>query len=74
MKYNKTPSISMLVVTNGPVAIAGSISSFLSIKGENVPTPVASTIDAQILKPTTRPITGSVSTNLKMANIPNKKP
>ena len=55
MKYNRTPSISMLVVTNGPVAIAGSISSFLSIKGENVPTPVASTIDTQILKPTTIP-------------------
>ena len=45
----------MLVVTNGPVAIAGSISSFLSIKGIIVPTVAATIIDAQILSPTTNP-------------------
>ena len=37
MKYNKTPSISILVVTNGPVATAGSISNFLKIRGVKVP-------------------------------------
>ena len=64
----------MLVVTKGLVATAGSTSNFLKIKGVKVPTVTASNIQQQILKPTTRPITGSVSTNLKMANMPNKKP
>ena len=45
----------MLVVTNGPVAIAGSISSFLSINGIIVPTVAATIIEAHILSPTTNP-------------------
>ena len=45
----------MLVVTNGPVAMAGSISSFLSIKGMIVPTVAAIIIDEHILSPTTNP-------------------
>ena len=53
----------MLVVTNGPVAIAGSMSNFLSIRGVKEPTAVARSIEQQILKPTTTPSNGSVSIN-----------
>lgn len=49
MKYSKTPKISMLVVTNGPVAIAGSISNFLKNKGIRDPTATAISIEAQIV-------------------------
>ena len=64
----------MLVVTKGPVAIAGSISNFLKTKGVNVPTPVAIIIDEQILNPTTIPITGSVSKKRSPANNPSMRP
>ena len=64
----------MLVVTKGPVAIAGSISNFLKIKGVNVPTPVAITIDEQILRPTTTPIIGSGSKKRNQANNPSIRP
>ena len=61
----------MLVVTNGPVAIAGSISSFLKAKGVNVPTPVAIIIDEHMLKPTTTPIIGLVSIKRNQAKTPS---
>ena len=48
MKYSKTPKISMLVVTNGPVATAGSISNFLKNKGIRDPTATAISIEAQL--------------------------
>ena len=47
--------MSIVVVTNGPVAIAGSTSNFLKKSGTIVPMEVAITIEAQILKPTTKP-------------------
>ena len=72
MKYNNTPKISTLVVTKGPVAIAGSISNFLSINGVKAPTAAAITIEQQILKPTTTPKYGLASTKLKLANKPLK--
>ena len=61
----------MLVVTKGPVAIAGSMSNFLKTKGVKVPTPVAIIIDEQILKPTTTPIIGSVFKKRNPANNPS---
>ena len=64
----------MLVVTNGPVAIAGSISNFLKNKGVNVPTPVAIIIDEHMLKPTTTPIIGLVSIKRNPAKIPSITP
>ena len=64
----------MLVVTNGPVATAGSISSFLSIKGVKEPTVTATSIEEAILSPTTNPSIGSVPINLRLANIPSRIP
>ena len=66
MKYNNTPRISILVVTNGPVAIAGSTSSFFKISGIVDPTVTAIIIDEQILNPTTRPRSGSALINLNL--------
>ena len=66
--------MSMLVVTKGPVAIAGSISTFLKTKGVNVPTPVAIIIVEQILNPTTTPIIGSVFKKRTPANNPSIRP
>ena len=71
IKYSKTPNISILVVTNGPVATAGSISNFLKISGVKVPTAVARSIEEHILSPTTTPNIGSEPRNLKFANIPS---
>ena len=64
----------MLVVTNGPVAIAGSISSFLRSNGIVEPTVTAIIIEEQMLKPTTRPRSGSASINLNFANSPSNTP
>jgi len=50
--------ISMAVVTNGPVEIAGSKSSFFRIMGTLAPTAVARVIEQKILNPTTRPRSG----------------
>ena len=61
----------MLVVTNGPVATAGSISNFLKMRGVNVPTPAAKSIEEQMLSPTTSPSIGSVLINLKLAKSPS---
>ena len=43
--------MSILVVTNGPAATAGSISSFLNIKGVKDPTVTAISIEEAILSP-----------------------
>ena len=59
----KTPKISILVVTKGPVAIAGSMSNFLSINGVNAPIPAAMIIEQQILNPITIPRNGSALIN-----------
>ena len=64
----------MLVVTKGPVATAGSISSFRKISGVNDPTATAINIEHKTLNPMTSPNIGSVSMNLKFANIPNITP
>ena len=64
----------MLVVTNGPVAIAGSISSFLSINGIIVPTVAAITIDAQILSPTTNPKLSNALVKVNFAKTPSSIP
>ena len=71
IKYSKTPNISILVVTNGPVATAGSISNFLKISGVKVPTAVARSIEEHILSPPTTPYIGSEPRNLKFANTPS---
>ena len=63
--------MSILVVTNGPVATAGSISSFLKISGVKVPTAAARYIEDQILSPTTIPNIGSDPRNFRLANIPS---
>ena len=64
----------MLVVTNGPVAIAGSISSFLSIKGIIVPTVAATIIDAHILSPTTNPKLSGALVKVNFAKTPSSIP
>ena len=64
----------MLVVTNGPVAIAGSISSFLSINGIIVPTVAATTIDAKILSPTTNPKLFGAFVKVNFAKTPSSNP
>ena len=55
--------MSIAVVTNGPVAIAGSISNRFNTKGTNYPIVAASIIETQILNPTTTPSIGDVSIN-----------
>ena len=64
----------MLVVTNGPVAIAGSISSFLSIKGIIVPTVAATIIEAHILSPTTNPKLSGALVKANFAKTPSSIP
>ena len=54
-KYKATPMISIAVVTNGPVDIAGSKLSFLRTIGTLAPTAVAIVIEQKILKPITIP-------------------
>ena len=54
-KYKATPMISIAVVTNGPVDIAGSKLSFLRTMGTLAPTAVAIVIEQNMLKPITRP-------------------
>ena len=73
-KYRATPRISIAVVTNGPVATAGSISNRFKIKGTNEPIEAAMIIDAQILSPTTSPSRGDTSRKRKTANIPRRRP
>ena len=55
IKYSATPKISIAVVTNGPVEIAGSKFNFLSISGTLAPTAVAIVIEQAILNPITIP-------------------
>ena len=59
----------MLVVTKGPVATAGSISSFLKINGITVPTVAATIMDTQMLRPTTIPREPGASENKILAKI-----
>ena len=66
--------MSIVVVTNGPVAIAGSTSNFLSSKGTIVPMEVAMIIEEQILKPTTSPNVAGASLKKKNAKVPSRKP
>ena len=53
----------MLVVTKGPVAIAGSISNRLRINGTKEPIVAAMIIEIHILNPTTIPSIGDTSMN-----------
>ena len=64
----------MLVVTKGPVAIAGSTSSRCNNRGTKDPKAVAISIDPAIPSPTTKPRYGEISTNCIMANNPNINP
>ena len=64
----------MLVVTKGPVAIAGSTSSRCNSSGTKDPKAVAISIDPAIPIPTTKPRYGEISTNCIMANNPNNNP
>ena len=66
--------MSMLVVTKGPVAIAGSISSFLKRRGTSVPTKVEMIIDDKMLRATINPKYGVVLTNFKVAKITSSNP
>ena len=59
------------MVTNGPVATAGSISSFLRINGIMVPTVAATIIEAQILSPTTNPKFSGASEKINLAKSPS---
>ena len=71
-KYRATPSISIAVVTNGPVATAGSISNRFKINGTNEPIAAAMIIEAQILSPTTSPRRGDTSRKRKTAKTPRR--
>ena len=64
----------MLVVTNGPVAMAGSISTFRKNIGIKVPTATAISIEQPMLNPTTTPSMGSTSINRNFAKRPSNKP
>ena len=66
--------MSMLVVTKGPVAIAGSTSSRCNNRGTKEPNAVAISIDPAIPSPTTKPRYGEISTNCIIANNPNNNP
>ena len=55
IKYSATPKISIAVVTNGPVEIAGSKFNFFSISGTLAPTAVAIVIEQAMLSPITTP-------------------
>ena len=55
-KYKATPIISIAVVTNGPVDIAGSKLSFLRTIGTLAPTAVAIVIEQNMLNPMTKPM------------------
>ena len=66
--------MSIAVVTKGPVATAGSISKRFKIRGTRDPIVAAMIIDAQILRPTTRPKTGEISRKRKIANNPRRIP
>ena len=66
--------MSMLVVTKGPVAIAGSILSLLKRRGISVPTKVEMIIDDKMLSATINPKYGVVLTNFKVAKIPSSNP
>ena len=62
------------MVTNGPVATAGSISNFLNINGMIVPTVAATIMETQILKPTTTPRYSWALAKVTFAKTPNSMP
>ena len=64
----------MLVVTKGPVAIVGSMFSFLKRRGATVPTKVEMIIDDNILSATISPKYGVVLTNFRVAKTPSSNP
>ena len=66
--------MSMLVVTKGPVAMAGSTSIFCKIKGTTVPTQEAISIELQILSPTIIPREVGDSTKGRSVKPPNNIP
>ena len=73
-KYRVTPRISIAVVTNGPVAIAGSISNLSNISGTMDPIVAAIIMDEHILSPTAKPRVGGIFINLITANNPRSIP
>ena len=66
--------MSIAVVTNGPVAIAGSISNLSNISGTMDPIVAAIIIDEHILSPTAKPKVGGMFINLITANNPRRIP
>ena len=73
-KYKATPIISIAVVTNGPVDIAGSKLSFLRMIGTLAPTAVAIVIEQNILKPITKPKLGIELPDIYSDAQPTNKP
>ena len=74
IKYRVTPRISIAVVTNGPVAIAGSISNLSNISGTIDPIVAAIIMDEHMLSPTAKPRVGGIFINLITANKPRRIP
>ena len=73
-KYRVTPIMSMLVVTNGPVAIAGSIFNLLKRSGMSDPINDEIIIEDKMLSATTNPSMGVAFINFIAAKHPNKTP
>ena len=73
-KYKATPIISIAVVTNGPVDIAGSKLSFLRTIGTLAPTAVAIVIEQKMLNPITIPKFGIEVPVMYSEAIPTNKP